>query len=160
MKIASLSQLKKEISLLSGEELRDICLRIVKHKKENKELLHYLIFEASNEDAFISAIKEDIVEEFAVMNMTNLYWAKKTIRKILRSINKYIRFSGQKQTEIELRLFFCNQIKESGLRIDRIQALLNLYKRQIIAIEKALATLHPDLQYDYTEEIDDIRLYK
>ncbi len=157
MKTASLNELRKELFTLSEEQLRDTCLRIIKHKKENKELLHYLVFEASNEQEFISAIKEDITEEFAAMNMTNLYWAKKTIRKILRTINKYIRFSGQKQTEIELRLFFCQQIKETGLRIDRSQALLNLYKRQVRSIEKALAALHPDLQFDFKDDLMEVR---
>jgi len=157
MKIASLSQLKKELSTLSSEELRETCLRIVKHKKENKELLHYLVFESSNEEAFTSAVKEEVVEEFEAMNKANLYWAKKTIRKILRSINKYIRFSGKKQTEVELRLFFCQQIQDSGLKIIRSQALYNLYQRQIILIEKALTTMHPDLQFDYQEQISVIQ---
>ncbi len=158
MIIASLSQLKKELSTLSADELKAICLRVVKHKKENKELLNYLIFESKDEQYFIATIKEDIEEGMSTMNMTNLYWAKKTIRKVLRTINKHIRFSGQKQTEVELRIFFCNQIKESGLLFQRSQVLLNLYSRQITLIEKALSALHEDLQFDYEGEMDEIRI--
>ena len=158
MIVASLSQLKKELANYSAEELRDVCIRLVKHKKENKELLHYLVFESEDEQSFIAAIKADIEEDMSVMNSANLYWAKKTIRKTLRTLNKHIRFSGQKQTEVELRLFFCQEIKNSQLPIERSQVLQNLYDRQISLIEKALSTLHEDLQFDYRTELNDLKV--
>jgi len=37
--------------------------------------------------------------------------------------------------------------------------LNNLYKRQIDVINKAIGTLHEDLQYDYTVELDKIKLW-
>ena len=46
MKAATLNELRKELQALSSKELVEICLRLAKYKKESKELLTYLIFEA------------------------------------------------------------------------------------------------------------------
>lgn len=156
MKIASLNEIKKGLKSLPEEETLAIMLRLIKYKKENKELIHYLLFEAQDENSYIEAVKEEMYEGFEEMNMTNLYWAKKTVRKVLRITNKHIKYSGDKQTEIQLLMYFCQLVKESGLRLDRSVALSNLFDRQLLKIEKALGTIHEDLQYDYRLELEDI----
>jgi hypothetical protein len=110
-----------------------------------------------DESSYIEAVKEDIDEAFEQVNGTNLYWAKKTIRKTLRITTKHIRFSGQKQTEVELLIYFCQVLRDSGLPIDESTVLENLYDRQIIKIEKALSYLHEDLQFDYQTEVDELK---
>lgn len=149
MYTASLNELKKELATLDALELRQLCIRLVKYKVENKELLSYLLFHSENEDGFIEQVKLDIEAQFASLNATNLYWAKKTIRKVLRTTNKYVRYSGNKQTEVELRLYFCQKIKETGLPFRHSTALSNLYDGQLKKINRALHSLHEDLQYDY-----------
>ena len=42
MKTASLKQVKEELSFKSDLELVDLCLRLIRFKKDNKELLSYL----------------------------------------------------------------------------------------------------------------------
>ncbi|HEX2934486.1 MAG TPA: hypothetical protein VHO72_03965 [Bacteroidales bacterium] len=153
MKAASLSELKSELKALSQSQLLDICLQFAKYKKENKELLTYLLYEANDESVYIKNIKEFIADEFENVNKTNIYYAKKSIRKILRLTSKYIKYSGSKQTEVELLIFFCKQVKGSGVSMRSSTALANLYQRQIEKIKKALDTLHEDLQYDYKEDI-------
>lgn len=157
MKIASITQLKKELKGMPAERHMDIILRLSKYKKETKELLHYLIFEADDEQSYIEAVKEDIDEAFETVNAANLYWAKKTIRKTLRVTTKNIRFSGQKETEVELLIYFCQVLKDSGLPIHQSTVLQNLYDRQIMKIEKALSYLHEDLQFDYQSEVDKLQ---
>ena len=90
------------------------------------------------------------------MNSSNLYLAKKSIRKILRTINKYIRYSGSKETEVELRIHYCRTLVDSGIPFRKSQVLLNLYNNQLKKIETAVASLHEDLQYDYRKEISDL----
>ncbi|HBX52156.1 MAG: hypothetical protein A2275_16065 [Bacteroidetes bacterium RIFOXYA12_FULL_35_11] len=153
MKAASLKELKEELKTLHPSKMLDLCMHLVKYKKENKELLSYLLFEVGDEQSYIKEIKIQIEEEFENVNKSNLYLAKKTIRKILRITNKYIKYSGVKQTEVVLLIHFCKKIKESNLSLKANSVLGNLYQRQVIRIEKALATLHEDLQYDYAEEI-------
>jgi len=157
MKAVTVKVLKDELVNRSPNELLEICLRLSKFKKENKELLTYLLFEASDEAAYIESVKRDIDEEFENINISSYYFIKKSVRKILRNIKKFVRYSKKKQTEVELLLYFCDKLKNFNPSIRRNQMLVNLYKRQILAIEKAIQTLHEDLQYDYTQELDVLR---
>ncbi len=131
-----------------------ICLRLGRFKKDNKELLTYLLFEAGNEQSYVKLLKEDIDDMMEETNMSHLYYVKKGLQKIVRSLNKSLRYSGQKQTEVEVRLYLCQRIKGSGIAIARHTTINNLYHREIKRIEKALVSLHDDLQADYQYELD------
>lgn len=153
MKAASVNELKEELKQLPANKLVDICLRLAKYKKENKELLNYLLLESDDEEGYINAVKNDITEEFSAVNSSNLYFAKKTIRKILRITNKHIRYIGTKQAEAELLIYFCTVLKDSGIAFSKSTALNNLYHAQIKKAAKAVDTMHEDLQYDYKKEL-------
>lgn len=156
MDTASISHIRKELKNLPQEELQAIVLRLAKYKKENKELLSYLLFEANNEQAFIRLVKEEIDEQFLNLNRNSLYLAKKTLRKVLRTTNKYIRFSGSKQTEIDLLIYFCKKMKSSRLNYKHNRVVFNMYINQIKRIQKVLSMLHEDIQFDYREELENI----
>ncbi|HMK26198.1 MAG TPA: hypothetical protein VK483_09230, partial [Chitinophagaceae bacterium] len=134
-----------------------ICLRLARFKKENKELLSYLLFEAQDEQNYIKNIKQEIKDLFGEINLSHLYFAKKTLRKILRVINKHSRYSGNKQTDLELRIFFCQQLKISGIPFRQNAVLSNIFDGQLKKIDAALAALHEDLQHDYRKEIAALR---
>ena len=151
---SSISDIKSELATLGKPELLALCLRLAKYKKDNKELLGYLLFESYNENAFIQKVKNEMDEEFAAINKSNLYWAKKSLRKILRNTNKNIRYSGQKTTELELLIYYCTKVKSSGISYQSSTALLNLYKQQVKKALKIVDTLHEDLRYDYEAEIE------
>jgi len=153
MKASSISILKKELSTLPVGDVIDICMKLVKYKKENKELLSYLLFDANNEMEYIKNIKEEINFQFAEINQSHLYFAKKSIRKILKNTNKYIRYSGNKLTETELLIHFCLKLKETGIPMKNSNSLSNLYTNQLRKIHQAISALHEDLQHDYFEEI-------
>ncbi len=157
MKAVTVKVLKDELIHRSPKELLEICLRLSKFKKENKELLTYLLFEADNESAYIESVKREIDEGFEGINTSSYYFIKKSVRKILRNIKKFVRYSQKKQTEVELLLYFCAKLKDFSPSIKRNQMLTNLYLRQLTAIEKAIKTLHEDLQYDYNQELDVLR---
>jgi hypothetical protein len=154
MKAASIHEVKRELSTLEPSRILDLCLRLGKYKKENKELLTYLLFEADDEQAYIRNLKEQIDEQFKELNMDNLYYTKKGLRKMLRITNKFIRYSGQKETETEVLLYFCFKIKKAKIRIDQSAALMNLYQGQLKKINKTLLDLHEDLQYGYQQELE------
>lgn len=156
MKSATIHEIKQELSTLKPAQLVELCLRLGRFKKENKELLTYLLFEAHDEQGYISGIKKEIDELFGEINLSQLYFAKKSLRKIVRVINKYCRYSGSKQTEVELRIYFCTTLKESGIPIERNAVINNLYLSQLRKIHSVLATLHEDLQYDYQKEVDEL----
>jgi hypothetical protein len=84
---------------------------------------------------------------------SRVYEAKKQVRKILTFVNKQIKYSGSKRTEVELRIYFCQKLKKTGITLSASTFLGNLYLRQYLNMQKALATLHEDLQFDYSEAI-------
>ena len=156
MKAASLKELKQELNIRSQAELLELCLHLAKFKKENKELLTYLLFEADNEAAYIEGIKKEIELDFELINKRTYYFIKKSVRKILRNIKKYIRYSKKKETEVELLICFCAELKKMKPSIEKNVTLQNIYMRQVELIKKAVLTLHEDLQYDYEMELEEL----
>lgn len=156
MKAATIHELKEELNTVKPAQLTELCLRLARFKKENKELLTYLLFEAHNEQDYIKSIKAETDEQFGEINLSHLYFAKKSLRKIVRIINKYSRYSGAKTTEVELRLHFCAKLKESGIPIRQNAVISNLYDSQLKKIDTVLGTLHEDLQYDYRKELSEL----
>ena len=119
-------------------------------------MLTYLLYEASNETAYIENVKREVDYEFEQINRKSYYFIKKSVRKILRNIKKYIRYSKKKETEAELLIYFCSELKKMSPSIDNNVTLQNIYNRQIEIIRKAISTLHEDLQYDYNLELYEI----
>ncbi len=156
MKSATVANIRKELKHKSNEELAELCLRLSRFKKENKELLTYLLFEADYEVGYIETIKTEIDEQFDQINTSSFFYIKKSVRKILRNTKKYIRYSLNKETEVELLLYFCQKLKAMTPSISRNTTLTNLYDRNIIAIKKKVKNLHEDLQYDYNNKLDEL----
>lgn len=156
MKIESIVTIKKELQHLPKEDLLELCLRLGKFKKENKALLTYLLFEAHDEDSYIASVKLTLDELFEGINTDSYFYMKKTIRKILRQIRVYSRYSLKKSTEVELLLYFCERLNELRPSIHRNRTLSNLYERQIISLKKKISVLHEDLQYDYNLQLEEL----
>jgi hypothetical protein len=156
MKTSSLSELKKELQAEKPARLIELCLRLARFKKENKELLTYLLFEAHDTENYIAGVKNEMDTLFEGINLSNLYFAKKTLRKILRITNKFIRYSGSDVVATELLIHFCKNIRKLEIPVDHYPVIKNLYQNQLKRIQKSLAGMHEDLQYDYREEIESI----
>jgi len=158
LKTATVTEIKKELKHRSPEDLLELCLKLSRFKKENKELLTYLLFEADSEQIYIQNIKELIDNQFENINTKTFYIIKKSVRKILRETKKYIRYSKNKETEVELLVHFCSSLKDFKPSIKKNNTLTNLYARQLIYITKKISALHEDLQYDYKLEVKDLSL--
>lgn len=156
MKAVSLKDIKLELSHRSANELQEICLHLSRFKKENKELLSYLLFLSSDEEAYIASIKKLMDEGFEAINRQSYFYIRKSIRKILTQTKKHIRYSQKKETEVELLLYFCKKMKAFRPSIKNSLQLENLYKRQVFLIKKTITSLHEDLQYDYNLVIEDL----
>jgi len=153
MKAASISEIKIELNNLPAPQLAALCLQLAKYKKDNKELLSYLLFEETDLAAYIESVKKEMDAQFAEINISHLYFAKKSLRKILRITGKHIRYTGSKQAEAELLIYFCQRLKNSGIRFETSTVLMNLYQGQLKKINAAIAGFHEDLQYDYLKQI-------
>lgn len=156
MKVASIKELKDELGHRTKEELLTYCLQLSKFKKENKELLTYVLFDSVNEEEFITQLKKDIETDFKAINKKNFYLIKKSVRKILKMIKKYARYSKKKETEVELLIFFLTELCRFSPSIKKNTTLLNLYNRQLLLVKKGISQLHEDLQYDYELELQEL----
>ncbi len=156
MKAAAAKEIKTALTELSQPDLVALCLRLSRFKKENKELLTYLIFEAEDEASYIESVKGEVDYELEQVNRKNYFFIKKGLRKILRMTKKYIRYSGNKETEVILLIYFCQRLRAFQPSIERSRVLKNMYLQQRKVIKTAIAKLHEDLQYDYLEELKEI----
>ncbi len=157
MKAATVVQIKKELQHRNPDELLQLCLRLSKFKKENKELLTYLLFEADDEAGYLETVKTEVDLWFSEINTNSYFYIKKSVRKILRNLKKYIRYSGKKETEVELLLHFCDNLKTFSPSIQRNTTLLNIYQRQLDYVQKKITALHADLQYDYGLLLEELK---
>ncbi|MFC2176011.1 hypothetical protein ACFLR1_03475 [Bacteroidota bacterium] len=157
MKSASLAEIRKELKTLHPDEVLELCGQLARYKKDNKEFLNYLLFEARNQDAYVEAIKQDVEAAFAATNTSSFYLAKKSIRKALRIANKYAKYSDVPETELEVLIFFCEQLRTTELELSKSKVLLNLYNRQLMRIEKIFDSLHEDLQFDFQDKVEALK---
>mgnify|MGYP003581059511 CR=1 FL=1 len=154
MKASTINELKQELVNAPASTLVDLSLRLARFKKENKELLTYLLFESHDISSYIKGVKDEMALQFADINKSNVYFVKKSLRKILRIAKKHIRYSANATVEIELLIYFCESMKELNIPIDKNPVIYNIYQNQIKNINKALKGLHEDLQYDYLKVIN------
>ena len=153
MKIASVNEIKQELNGMPASEVKELCLRLARFKKENKELLTYLLFEAHNEHGYVESIKQEIDEAFESLPNSNLHLTKKSLRKIVRSLNKYGRHTGTSQSQVEMLIHFCMRLKVSEIPIQRSPALENLYYQQLKKVNKLLDGIHEDLRFDFAKQL-------
>ncbi len=152
----SISDIKKELQYVDPAVLLSLCVRLAKYKKENKELLAYLLFESHDEAGYIQQTKEEIDVLFEDVKGRNLYLVKKILRKILRYANRQIKYSSLPETEVALRIYFCEKINAARIPLSTGTVLFNLYQQQLKKIYAALAKLPEDMQSDYAPAIKSI----
>lgn len=154
MQAASIAELKKKLVLLDQGELLDACLRLARFKKDNKELLTYLLFMSDDEPRYANYLCTEIDGYFELTPKAH----KKTVRKIIRWMNKCLRFSGNKETEIQVRIHFCHALKSSKTPFRESRVMTNMYTGQLKKIDQAMAKLHEDIQAEYRMELERLQL--
>lgn len=155
---ASVNDIKNTLKSMKDEQLREFLLRVVKYKKENKEFLSYILFMEDDIPQFIRDVKNDMEENFAALKSGTTYTRTKALRKLLRGVNKYIKFSANKTVETELLIHFCRLMAKSSVNPEVSTALFNIYHRQLSRIHKAISALHEDVQADYKSDLQEIML--
>jgi hypothetical protein len=156
MQAAPIKELKSALADQNPLQLKAIILRLARFKKENKELLTYLLFASQDEEGYIKQIQEEVSEQFEQITSSSWYIIKKQVRKTLRQTKTAIRYSGKKETEVELLLHFIKELKTRHPSYRRISVLRNLFQRQVNRIEKVIDGLHEDLRYDYGLELEQV----
>jgi hypothetical protein len=146
-----LQQIKKELQHLPQEQLAELCLRLIRYKKENKELLAYLLFDAHNEHDFIDSVKAEAGFMFSQLPVQG-YFAAKGLRKILKMLTKYSKFMSSKPAEIELLINFCQNYLQYVVKQSSQKPIRLILSRQIEKMHVLIGKLHEDLQFDYSQD--------
>ncbi|MXV52416.1 hypothetical protein GS399_15685 [Pedobacter sp. HMF7647] len=149
----TLQEIKKELKHLNATDLAEICLRMSKYKKENKELISYLLFDASDPMQFAETVKSELKVEFENINK-HYYYSVKSLRKILRLLNRYAKYTADKQVETELLLWFAGNFLIYTDTRSSHKPLRLIFTRQLEKIKKVIAKLPEDLQFDYSQEYE------
>ncbi len=158
MQIPSLAQLKKELSYLSEKELTELILDLSKFSRDNKSYLFFKLNEKEHPGLFVEMAQEDLLLEFQNARSDHYYYAKKSAQKIRRKMNKLLKLTKEKTNQIEILLFFCEQLREHGFLEHRHSVLDNLYQMQLKKAIKLIDGLHEDLQFDYESRIESLDL--
>ena len=83
MKPVTIKKIKDELHYKSSQELIELCLLLSKFKKENKELLTYLLFDKDDEEMYINKVKEYITLLFDEINTKSFFTSEKVCVKYL-----------------------------------------------------------------------------
>ena len=150
MKAASLHELKKLLAQLEHDELLDACVRLAKFKVHNKELLTYLLMKSHDERGYANDLCDEIDRQLPADQLIH----KKTLRKTIRWIDKCVRFSGDKETELQVRIHLCRRIVDKKIRFGRCKVSANMYAGQLRKIDKTLEKMHPDIQFDFRHQME------
>ena len=142
------AEIKKELQQLSTPELSVLCLRLARFKKENKELLTYLLFKADDTDAFVQEYKAEMDLQFVKLSGSN-YLIVKGLRKISQEMNNHIRYTGSDEVKLELLLHFCSNYIRYVDYHSHYKPLRNVFFRSTEKVKAAIGKLHEDLQHDY-----------
>jgi len=150
MKAASLIDIKKSLARMEPGDLLETCLRLARFKKENKELLTYLLYMSSDEQGFADYLCTEIDEQFALTPNAH----KKTIRKLIRWMEKCLRFTQVKETAAQVRIHFCKALDASDTPYLRTKVTTNMFAGQIKKAKALVAKFHEDIQCEYLYEIE------
>ena len=67
--------------------------------------------------------------------------------------------SGDPETELSLRIYFCEKIIDAGIAFQKHDIIRNMYSLQLKKIALAGGQLHEDALYDYAGRIDELKGY-
>lgn len=150
MKTHGIAEIKKTIKNISHAELSEICLKLARFKKDNKEYVHFLLYEASNPLEYAEQVMESLHDPLTNLNRHPSLKVKE-LRKHLRVLSRHIRYTSSLEVEITLLIWFLEMmVAHAGVRQSN-KALYTLFIRQLEKIRKAFPKLHEDLQFDYAQ---------
>ncbi len=154
MKAASVKQIKDEMQTLNAAQVQEICLRLVKFKKEAKELATYLLFYKDEEQEFVQDIKAVLDEQYALINSSTAYFAKKGLRKLIRLAGRYTKYTSVPSSNLEIYIYLGQLLQGVPASFKKVQQIKNMFSSVTKKIEVIYASLHPDLQFDYKTQLE------
>jgi len=157
-KTPSIAVLKKELSYRSEQEIIDFCVTLIKFNRENKELLNYLLIDEVEKEVFLNEIKITISANFLDINFRSYHILRKSVRKILKLTKKYIKLINEPIKELTLLIHFNQELITCLPKLKNYPSIENYFISNIKKMESIVAKLHPDLHYDYINDINELKI--
>lgn len=154
MSPATIEDLKKELQKLPPKKLLELTLKLARFKKENKELLTFLLFESGNIEGYVQSLQMEIDEMVADIHKAPSAVVKKQLRRVTRLITRQSKYIASKPATAELHLHFCLALKNHPESLLNITSANTIYQQQLNKLSKLVPTLDDDLQYDLQQKID------
>lgn len=152
-------ELKEAICQMPQKEKDKILLRLIaKDQMLIARLEHELFGDENETKSLAEEIKEDI-DRMTSFNHGTPGWLMMAMRSENGAITRHVKITKDKIGEIELTLYLLSQtfkkqekfLKEYAYRADKFGGYV--CKRMDFALKK-LIKLHPDLQFDYKNEVE------
>ncbi len=152
-------ELKEAICQMPQKEKDKILLRLIaKDTMLIAKLEHELFGDENETKALAEEIKEDI-DRMTGFNHGTPGWLMMAMRSENGAITKHVKITKDKIGEIELTLYLLSQtfkkqkkfLEEYAYRADKFGGYV--CKRMDFVLKK-LIKLHPDLQFDYKNEVE------
>lgn len=156
MEIPSLADLKKDLSYLSEKELITLITDLAKFSKDNKAFLYFKLNERDQPNLFVDSVKEELDEAFQTANTKNYHLGKKSAQSIRRKLNKALKLNKNKADQVELILYFCEELKKYGYLKFKHPVINNLFQVQLGKAKKLISTLHEDIQSDFEYRLEEL----
>ncbi len=148
-----LNELKKDLANCTDKQLVDHLLSLARLKKENKEMLSYLLGYGGRPLEYGEVYKSLIDDCFTDIS-ENPYFAKKTLQKIKRIISKYYRFTSSRQGEAELYAHFLEGFCKHIHPDTRHKQVLGIGIFALKKLNAIAAQVHEDISGDVLKELD------
>ena len=158
VKAASIDEIKKELQQLPPKKAMELVLRLARFKKENKELLSYLLFEAGDTAGYIQSIEIQIREQLNELSAVRTSEQKKGARRVLRLINRQAKYIGTKEAHVQMLHFYCVQFAEIFGYPDLANTLATIFLQQLNKIMKLIPQIDEDLRHDYERWLESLDL--
>lgn len=137
------------------DELIRICLRMARLKNENKDFLTYLVHDADDPVFYAESLKPSI-GELLEQGAPNKHHYSRLLRKTNRIINRYARFTGNKQGELELIMHQLSCYHQAFRFELRSAVSSRLLFKSIRKADTLILKLHEELRADYLPVFSDL----
>lgn len=153
MKPADSKDIKAALTKLESATLREIILRLARLKKENKELLTYILFDAADKEGYVAEINHYVTQQMGEVNVKSAHFARKSLRRILKTAWRLVKYSGDAECVIQVNLHLLEEMNKSKIPFGKSTALENIRSQVKAAIEKNLKLVHADLAHDFKRQL-------
>ena len=149
-------ELRVKTNDLSVESLHRLLTRLMRFKRENKELVAFELFIRAEPENWFADIREECNVTLNEMNTSHPYFMRKTMRKLIRTLKTYARYAGDPAIEAELLCILLEAFHQKHLHEHTAEKIRKIVTDTQVRLQKMISKLHDDLQYDFIRRLADI----